>query len=202
MKNPKSKAESTRFKPLLCAAPVVRNLLNTEVNSWPPRPIDSSKLGGRPITSNQPENIRGRIKKNTVRAPNGCWEWQRKINNEGYGIITILQKSEFAHRAAYRVFIGEIPNDKILRHKCDNSRCCNPDHLELGTFKENTKDAIERGRLRLNGSQNPMATLSADTVLQIQGKVKEGWTNQKIATEFGISATTASRVRRGVRRAI
>ena len=79
----------------------------------------------------------------------GCWAWIGAINHRGYGIIGKGGKgqgNERAHRTAYRLYRGEIPEDKIILHKCGNSNCVNPWHLEAGTQKENARDTVRMGR--------------------------------------------------------
>lgn len=80
---------------------------------------------------------------------NGCWEWQRALTKSGYGVASVNRKYIRAHRLAYLAFIGEIPFGKLVCHKCDNTKCCNPDHLFLGTNYENTQDMIKKGRRKI-----------------------------------------------------
>lgn len=91
--------------------------------------------------------------------------WRLQAN--GYGI----RAGEYAHRVAYIEAFGEIPKGLVVRHKCDVRNCINPDHLEVGTHKENTADAIERGRF-VNppihyGVDNPKAKLTEEDVREI-----------------------------------
>jgi hypothetical protein len=79
----------------------------------------------------------------------GCWNWLRAKNNLLYGFICYKgMKNQLVHRVSYIEFIGPIPEGKIIRHSCDNPSCANPEHLKLGTHKDNTADMIERGRAR------------------------------------------------------
>lgn len=77
----------------------------------------------------------------------GCWEWQAGIQNkDGYGGFQFEGKYQLAHRASYKMYIGEIPVSMIICHSCDNPPCVNPFHLFLGTDAINTKDSISKGR--------------------------------------------------------
>jgi hypothetical protein len=84
----------------------------------------------------------------------GCWIWRGKTFDRGYGKFSLRQKTMKAHRVAYLLFIGEIEDGKHICHKCDNPLCVNPDHLWIGTSKENTHDMIRKGRLKRNRSKH------------------------------------------------
>jgi hypothetical protein len=77
---------------------------------------------------------------------NGCWEWSRTRHSKGYGNASRNNKSIRAHRYAYEIWNGPIPDGMMVLHSCDNPPCCNPDHLRLGTAHDNMMDAIRRGR--------------------------------------------------------
>lgn len=79
----------------------------------------------------------------------GCWEWAGSINGQGYGQISIKHLGIMpgrAHRISYEVFVGPIPGGMVIRHKCDNPPCVNPDHLEQGTTLDNVRDKMDRNR--------------------------------------------------------
>ena len=77
----------------------------------------------------------------------GCWLWLGKaVNNCGYGFFGMLNSNILAHRAAWKLFRGEIPDGSLVLHKCDNKLCVNPYHLYLGDKRDNMRDAIERGQ--------------------------------------------------------
>ena len=92
-------------------------------------------------------NLKEKLEAYSEVSPSGCWEWQRSRFPTGYGRVSIgRQKQDYAHRVSYRGFIGPIPDGMLVRHKCDNPCCCNPEHLELGTQKDNMRDCMDRGR--------------------------------------------------------
>ena len=81
-----------------------------------------------------------------VRKTETCWEWTSPLNYCGRGFIRIYGKNMQAHRAAYILLKGEIPDGMCVLHTCDNPSCVNPDHLYLGTQKQNARDREKRGR--------------------------------------------------------
>lgn len=74
-----------------------------------------------------------------------CWLWIGSIRNT-YGGVAIGDKVFYAHRIAYMLYKGEILNKLQVLHKCDSPLCVNPNHLYLGTQKENIKDSVSKGR--------------------------------------------------------
>ena len=79
---------------------------------------------------------------------NDCWEWQGATYKGGYGRLSINGVIQSAHRLAYKLFKGTIPVDLHVLHRCDNPRCVNPSHLEIGTHRQNMIDKVSRGRHR------------------------------------------------------
>ena len=76
----------------------------------------------------------------------GCWEWMRHKTTRGYGTFWMNNTNHRASRVAYELSLGPIPEGMVVRHKCDNPPCVNPDHLEAGTQLDNVRDRDERGR--------------------------------------------------------
>lgn len=85
-----------------------------------------------------------------------CWIWTGSIRNDGYGRYPVNRQWKGAHRVAYELYKGPIPEGLLVRHKCDNPLCINPEHLELGTNKDNVWDMYLRGRgPDKSGENNP-----------------------------------------------
>ncbi len=77
-----------------------------------------------------------------------CWVWARSITSEGYGRFWFNRKHVGSHRYSWELHNGPIPDGKSVLHHCDNPKCVRPEHLYVGTLKENCQDAIKRGRFK------------------------------------------------------
>jgi hypothetical protein len=89
----------------------------------------------------------------------GCWPWMGARERNGYGQLgnRILRKHLKAHRVAYELAVGPIPEGFLVCHACDNPPCCNPSHLFVGTGADNTHDMIAKGRGRNQFSKKEVA---------------------------------------------
>lgn len=80
---------------------------------------------------------------------NGCWEWQGALaGGNGPGKRYPQIGKTYMHRWSYERFVGPIPKGWLVCHKCDYPRCVNPNHLFVGTYSDNIKDAVSKGRWR------------------------------------------------------
>ena len=102
-----------------------------------------------------------------IRGPEHCWNWTRSAYPYGYGAAWFGGKQRRAHRVAYRLQNGEIHKGAVIRHTCDNPSCCNPAHLLLGTHKDNTQDAVKRGRMA-SGSRHGRSKLTEEQIAEIR----------------------------------
>lgn len=121
-----------------------------------------------------------------------CIIWDGPIWSQGrYGVVKRNGKSMGAHRAAWIDAYGEIPTNLVVCHKCDNGLCVNPNHLFLGTLKDNMQDCKRKGRLKnsnQSGENNHNAKFSMDDYKKIQLDRSLGMTYSMISKKYGIKS--------------
>lgn len=126
-----------------------------------------------------------------------CIEWTGAHHKNGYGVISLNRKVacelgvsrvQFVHRASYMQHKGPIPSGLVVRHRCDNKRCYNPEHLLLGTQKDNADDAVERGLSKRKLTDEDVEVIRASSE-----------SNRKLGKRFGVSATTIYHIKNGTK---
>jgi hypothetical protein len=124
-----------------------------------------------------------------------CWLWMGSKNKKGYGELRNPGGSKIAHRVAWELRNGPVPAGLLVCHRCDTPACVNPAHLFIGTAKENTADAISKGRLS-HGSQHYKTRLTESDVLSILNDSRRTF---EVAAHYGVRPNTISRIRSRVR---
>lgn len=136
----------------------------------------------------------------TIPEPNtGCFIWLSAIDSQnGYGLLKINSVSKRAHRCSFETFKGPIPADKWVLHTCDNKLCVNPDHLYLGTRRDNVDDAVRRNRLKPRmGQNNGRAKLTDEQALEIMNSADNQFV---LAARYGVSQPSISWIKTGRRK--
>lgn len=140
-----------------------------------------------------------------VPAPVGdeCMEWTGTVPPHGYGQICIDGRQRRAHRVMAELYEGQIPSDVMVCHKCDNPRCVRPDHLFLGTAKDNARDRQNKGRFTppvFQRDNHPRAKLTTVQAADIRTRLRpgHGGNTKQLAGEFGVTAATISNLARSI----
>lgn len=154
----------------------------------------------------------------------GCWLWQLYLHPKtGYGVCKVNQKTYFAHRLAFTLFVGPIPEGLQVNHICDVKRCVNPAHLYAGTQAQNVRDAVERNRwpigdksgarrhpesmcwsenhaFRTNpnriprGEKRGQTKLTTEAVIAIRALAAQGIPQAELARQYLVSVQTINNV--------
>jgi hypothetical protein len=123
----------------------------------------------------------------------GCWLWTGASKELGYGVIGLGHREDGtakAHRVAYQLYKGDIPQGMNVLHSCDLPCCVNPAHLRLGTLSDNSRDCVSRGRHKTPDNRGERATwakLNAEKVAQIKNREMTGAAYAKL---YGVSKST------------
>lgn len=128
----------------------------------------------------------------TVELASGCLEFQGGRDKDGYGYC-MGHGERKAHRLSYVLSHGPIPCGMMVRHKCDNPSCVNPDHLEIGTASDNMKDRSSRKR-HPTGPKASQTRLSKEQREEVRRRIKAGEIQRRLAEEFGVTPAAICRI--------
>jgi hypothetical protein len=130
-----------------------------------------------------------------------CWLWTGHTRGEmRYGAFWLDGRTTTAHRAAFTLFVSDIPAGQQVLHRCDEPKCVRPDHLFLGTQADNMADKAAKGRCHdQRGERSHTAKLSRAQVADIKAKYLAGGVSQRaLAASYKVSQRTVSDLLRGV----
>jgi hypothetical protein len=119
-----------------------------------------------------------------------CWPWTGVLYNTGYGSVKRNGRPQLAHRFAWTLVNGPIPDGLLVCHHCDNPPCCNPAHLFLGTHKTNAADKVAKGRginPVLVGERNPRARATEAIVREVRSLSAMGVSYSALARQFALT---------------
>lgn len=145
-----------------------------------------------------------RFEKKYIPEPNsGCWLWLAAVGSSGHGQFFIRKSTKRkgiinAHRASWLIYKGLIGPLDLVLHSCDNPYCVNPDHLFIGSHKDNMRDCANKGRIVVPasacGDKNPAAILSDDDVINIRSSSE---TVRCLAKSYGVSSSCIQEAKTG-----
>ena len=128
----------------------------------------------------------------------GCLLWAGSVNHKGYGVIMVRKGyNKSTHRVAWEVANGRaIPDGLHVLHKCDTPSCVNPDHLWLGTNRDNVRDCFAKGRrlvgaARLKPSNTKLSTEIAEAIR------KSPLSDKALASQYGVAHSLIHRIKTG-----
>lgn len=135
----------------------------------------------------------------------GCWLWTGHLMSRGYGSVSFNNRETLAHRASFLVFHGVEPGEFYVCHRCDTPSCVNPEHLFLGTQRDNIHDMIRKGRDRSCGGKNGLVWKAARGEHHGRAKLTEQRVREirrssepaaVCALRFGVDKSTVKDIRR------
>lgn len=153
------------------------------------------------------ESLRDRFNARHEPEPmSGCWLWTGITSLIGYGYFPAARSIHgcpelMAHRIAWHLHRGPVPDGMKVLHHCDVRSCVNPTHLFLGTQADNVLDMMNKGRHRavpLFGVQNPMAKLTSEIVHLMRQEHAAGITQHALAKKYGVAVMTVNRAVRRI----
>ena len=171
------------FQPMLVSSKIDQYLLKDDMKNCVVCSVDFPSRGPEKCCSLKCKILNGIDKKD-----NGCWLYK----NSSSGIYSKLRwhlKWYSTHRVSYECFIGEIPKGKVVCHKCDIPKCVNPDHLFLGTYAENMRDAFNKKRMPV-GEKNHFTRFTDVQIEEIRLLKSQGFTYLRLKRIFNCSMTT------------
>jgi hypothetical protein len=142
------------------------------------------------------ERLRSRM---AVDPTTGCWLFKGPYTSFGYGKVRVLGRHLVAHRLAYETFVGPIPDGLLVCHHCDTPRCIRPEHLFLGTPRDNMLDMVQKGRnASRRGVDNGRAKLTEAIVVEARRAHAAGEDLAAFAAAHGLPFDALRRAARGV----
>ncbi len=145
-----------------------------------------------------PLSVKERFDTKWIPEPNsGCWLWMSFLDRQGYGHFSMNGKSQKASRVSWELHRSKPPRNLHVCHHCDTPACVNPDHLFLGTQRDNKQDGFKKGRYQgggLRGEDHPDHKLTRQQVAEIRSS---NLSQYKLAKIYGVDQSNISRIKSG-----
>ncbi len=126
-----------------------------------------------------------------IRTDEECWNWTAGVQSKGYGSFGIgNKKTALAHRVAFEIAYGVIPESMCVCHQEDNRLCCNPSHLFLESIAGNNRDMVKKGR-QAKGIKNGRSVLTNEMVVTMRSDFQSGKTIRELSEDYDIHYNTA-----------
>lgn len=152
-------------------------------------------------TNRRPKPFAARFwNKVDMKTIDSCWDWVAGRDRDGYGRIKLGRFDHQAHRVAWVLSVGPIPDGLCVLHRCDRPSCVNPGHLFLGTNTDNVHDKVRKGRSAdQRGEANGYSKLTRTDVLAARAAWNAGESAASIARRYHVNRTTINRIVTGKR---
>ncbi len=173
-----------------------KKCMNTMVKSW----NSKGRFLWRLATAEEKlQRIRDRFEKFVIKQ-DGCWDWKGCTHGSGYVVMKFYdRKQKNGHIVSWILSNGTIPDGLFVLHKCDNKKCTNPEHLFLGTLKDNAIDREKKNRSnRPFGENHKNSKLTVDKVKEIKTKLAMGVTMKRLAEDFMMSQGALAAIKNNI----
>jgi HNH endonuclease len=156
------------------------------------------------LTAPMREGLAKRLEKKSSLTSSGCMLWSGSVNKDGYGRVSVGGRPRYAHRASWVASRGDIPHGMNVLHRCDTPAYINPDHLFLGSQKDNSADMISKSRhvgefgnlkpRSFMGESNGFARATPDLVISIREDAALGVSMRDLARIYRLGRTTVRHI--------
>ena len=126
-----------------------------------------------------------------IKTSEGCSFWEGAVSTGGYGVLSFNGCYYLAHKLSYILTKGDVEEGKFVCHKCDNKTCINPNHLYLGSPKDNSIDIVKRGKIGTS-------KLKHDDVVNILIENKSGVNGVELSRRYNISSSSVYMILKGL----
>lgn len=166
----------------------------THARGWCAPHYRRNRLNGDPLITRRPglgKTPAERLDLYTDKSGD-CWLWT--ASGDRYGKTFVAGRHVSTHVLSYELNVGPVPPGKVVRHRCDTPKCVRPNHLELGTNADNSRDMTERER-QARGERQWCAKMTAETVIEMRDAYSVGKANTtELARQYGISTSAVGKI--------